>query len=151
MTDYLLDTNIVSLLSPAQRGVPANRQAIAWLRVNARQAHLSVLTILEIESGIRQLTRAGSTRKALQLEVWLAELVERSSARLLSVDERIARMAGQLDALGKARGRHPGVAEVLIAATAIVRGLTVVTRNRRHFAMLDVEALDPFQPLEADP
>lgn len=144
MTSLLLDTNIVSILSPNQRGLEVNQPIISWLRAREPACFLSAITLMEIQSGIEQLILAGSTRQAPELAGWLAGLAEAFGDRILAIDEPVALAAGRLDAMALANGTHPGLADLLIAATAVAHKMPVVTRNLRHFTPLDVDAVDPF-------
>ena len=112
--------------------------------------HLSVMTILEIESGVRQLGLKGSTRKSPELSAWLLRLIETFGKRVLPVEGRVAMAAGQLEAVVLAKGRLPGLPDLIIAATAEVHDLTILTRNLRHFTRLGVLAADPFRPETMD-
>ena len=144
MTGFVLDTSVVSVLSPNQSGLEANRDAIAWLREREAACFLSAITIMEIESGIQQLILSGSTRKAPELTSWLSGFTQAFADRMLAIDDRVARVAGKLDAIALSRGVHPGLADLLIAATGLANEMTILTRNLRHFEVLDVQVLDPF-------
>ncbi len=82
---------------------------------------------------------------------WLETLLHLYSARIVPLDLSTARVLGGLSDRARAAGQAPGLADLAIAATARNRGYTVLTRNLRHFRVLDVPALDPFVslPLEA--
>jgi predicted nucleic acid-binding protein len=66
---------------------------------------------------------------------------------VLPVDAATAEIDGALSDLARGRGHSPGFADVAIAATARHRGLTILSRNKRHFAPMDVNVIDPFQEL----
>jgi toxin FitB len=133
---FLLDTMVVSELGRQRR-----HSAVAtWIRAqNARSLHLSVLTLGEIERGIVLLQRRDSERASV-LRSWLDQTVRRFQERTLGVDAGISRRWGRL----AAEFGHAG-ADLLIAATALERGLTVVTRNIRHFEHTGVALLDPYE------
>jgi predicted nucleic acid-binding protein len=78
--------------------------------------------------------------------VWFERILAVYADRVLSFDLAAARVAGTLGDAAQAAGRHPGFADVAIAAIAKARGLVVVTMNQRHFDPLGVEAFDPFGP-----
>src|SRR5882757_7555943 len=101
------------------------------------------MTVMEIKSGIEQLVRAGSTRRQAELSAWLAALVAQFEDRVLSFDREAAMIAGRIEAGALAIGRHPGLADIVIAAIAARHGLIVLTQNLRHFAPLGVGAIDP--------
>ena len=114
---------------------------------NEPSLHLSAVTVMEIESGIQQLVRKGSTRKRPELSLWLTDLLRQFEDRVLPFDANVGLAAGRLDALAISKGRHPGLADIVIAATAEVHSLTILTQNLRHFRPLEVPALNPFHAL----
>jgi toxin FitB len=137
---FLLDTNVVS---EALRPQPDAR-VLAWLRANEARAWLSVLTIGEIEAGIRG---APDPRRAQALRAWLDEvLIPQFTHRLLPLDLAVARRWGERTAAARASGTPVGAVDALIAATAARHGLAVATRNARDFEHLAVEVVDPWAP-----
>jgi predicted nucleic acid-binding protein len=132
---YLLDTVILSELRRPDRAAALVR----WIGDKPADAlFLSAVTIGEIERGIvRQ--RSLNPGFAESLESWLDRTVRLYGDRILPVDTPVARRWGQLSA----RLGHNG-ADLLIAATALERGLAVVTRNLRHFTPTGVTVIDPF-------
>ncbi|MDR3518473.1 MAG: type II toxin-antitoxin system VapC family toxin [Azospirillaceae bacterium] len=141
---YLVDTNILSAGAPS-RVAPA--ELIAWMDEHSPALFLSAVTVAEIEDGIAKLRREGATRKAADLTVWLETLLHLYGSRILPFDTAAARVAGMLSDRARAQGKAPGFADIAIAATAKYHGLTILTRNLRHFKPLDVPALDPFTAL----
>ena len=132
---YLLDTNVVSALRRPDRH-PAPTM---WLKdQRPSDLYISVVTIAEIERGIsRQIPQ--NPIVARELAAWLERTLAGFADRLLGVDVPTARRWGRLSAtLG-----HNG-ADLLIAATALEHGLTVVTRNTRHFHPTGAPVLNPF-------
>lgn len=138
---YLLDTSVLSLLAPG-KSAPDARLA-AWLRANGDRLHVSAVTIAEIEQGIAKLRRTGGAARAGAIEAWLDALIDGAGERLLPFDARTARIAGGLSDRAFAAGKHPGFADVAIAATALAHGLTLLTRNTKHFAPLGIAFADP--------
>ena len=132
---FLLDTMIVSELRKAR----PNARVVAWFSHQTDDdLYMSVVTLGEIERGIEQRRKADPAFAGV-LAAWLESLVRLYSERILPVTPSIARRWGRLSAqLG-----HDG-ADVLIAATALSHGLTVVTRNTRHFASTGVATVNPF-------
>jgi toxin FitB len=129
---YLVDTNIVS---DARRG---RREAVDWLRsVDPASIYLSVVTIGEISRGAA-LKQKNDPVAADRLFAWLQILRTNYGARILPVTDSIAIAWGRLAAL-----RSRGDADGLIAATAIVHGLAVVTRNVRDFEDAGVKVVNP--------
>jgi len=142
---YLLDTSVVSLLAP---GRPALANDLPdWLRVHADALYLSAVTIAEIEQDVRGLRRAGGVERAARLAVWLDSVLANAADRLLALDARVGRVAGALSDRAWASGRHPGFADVAIAATAIAHDLVLLTRDGKHFAPLGVAFADPLEGL----
>jgi len=132
---YLIDTMVLSELRLRQR----DPGVVAWIS-NQRQedCFLSVVSIGEIERGIAR-KRSSDAGFATQLAEWLDQLLRLYGDRLLPVDVGVARRWGLLSAeIGHVS------ADLLIAATALERGLTVVTRNLRHFAPTGVPTLNPW-------
>ena len=108
---------------------------------------LSVVTIAEVEDGIAKLRRERATRRSRDLAQWLEAVLHLYGDRVLAVDTPTARIAGQLSDRARGQGHAPGFADIIIAATARQHGLTVLSRNARHFEPLDVSVLDPFGEL----
>jgi predicted nucleic acid-binding protein len=132
---YLIDTVVFSELRKRKRDSGVTR----WFRDKAADSlYLSAITIGEIESDAAR-HRAKNPVFAEALRAWLDRTIEAYGDRILSVDMRVARRWGQLSA----RIGHSG-ADLLIAATALEHGLTVVTRNVRHFLPTGVSVEDPF-------
>ena len=133
---FLLGTDVLSAL----RGFERNPKVVSW--VEARRTadlYLSVVTVGEIEGGIAQQQQRNPSF-AQELALWLDRVLSWYGDRILPVDSDTARRWGQLSAaLG-----HYG-ADLLIAATALEHGLTVVTRNVRHFQNTGVPTLNPFE------
>lgn len=131
---YLVDTNV---LSEARRGT---REAVRWFhQVQPHEVHVSVITLGEITRGIT-LKKNSDPTAANRLSGWLKALREDYASRILGVDDRIAMEWGRLVAQ-----RPRGDADGLIAATAIVHDLMIVTRNSGHFGDLPVPVLNPWR------
>ncbi len=131
---YLLDTNIVSeLRKPRPHGA-----VLAWLEsTHDAQLHLSAVTLGEIQAGI-ELTREQDSPKAKEIEAWL-DLVAQTY-NVLPMDAVIFRAWARL----MHRKSNTLYEDAMIAATAQVHGLTVVSRNVADFAALGLDAFNPF-------
>ena len=130
---YLIDTNIVS---DAEKRVPAPTQ---WLSAaDPAQIYLSVVTVGEIARGIARIQNS-APQKAARLSAWFGELRRDNAERILPITEEIALAWGRLSA---ARDRDS--ADALIAATALVHDLIVVTRNVQDFEDTGVTILNPW-------
>ena len=131
----LLDSDILSALRRRER----HRPVAEWLETQrTADLHLSVVTIGEVERGIAR-QRDRDPVFARELADWLDRVLTWYGDRVLAVDVGTARRWGQLtEALGHA------TADLLIAATALERGLAVVTRNTRHFEPTGVPVINPF-------
>lgn len=141
MTGYILDTNVVSLLSPAKG--EASPTFLVWLdEADAKNAlFLSAVTVHEIERGIALLDRKGATAKAKDLRRWMDGLLSTYEDRILPIDAAVAAISGQLEAAAVAEGHNPGMADALIAGTAKTHGLAVVTFNLRHFEQFGIDVM----------
>lgn len=141
---YLVDTNVVSAGAASRLAPP---EFVAWMDAHSKLLFLSAVTVAEIEAGIAKLRREGATRKAEELAAWLETVLHLYGDRVLAFDAHTARIAGVLSDRARAQGQAPGFADVIIAATAERRGLTIPSRNLRQFAPLGVPVLDPFDAL----
>lgn len=143
MTGYLVDTNAISGGLPARSAGEASR-AIAWMVRHSDSLFLSVITIAEIEAGIAQARREGADRKTGRLADWLDTVRHLYASRIMVFDLAIACLAGTVSDRARGLGHAPGFVDLVIAATAQMNGMTILTRNVRHFARLAVAARDPF-------
>lgn len=136
---YLLDANVFSELRKGDRRHPSVR---AWLDgVAGAQLHTSVVVIGEIRRGIER-ARSRNPAFAAAMERWLWDVALLLEERIHPVSRAIAEEWGRLAAPGKL----PVIA-TLLAATAIVHGLTLVTRNLKDIAGTGVSYLNPFEPI----
>ena len=131
---YLLDTNVISeLRRPRPHGA-----LLAWLReLSDADIHLSAVTIGELQAGV-EMTREQDPAKAAEIESWLEQVAQ--TYNVLPMD------AGTFRAWARLMHRRSDdvIEDAMIAATAMVHDLTVVTRNVRDFDRLGVRTLDPF-------
>lgn len=108
---------------------------------------MSAVSVAEISAGISKLEQAGAQTRAANLGKWLDLLLHLYGKRVLPLDASTARLAGKLMARTRADGYSPGFADAAIAATAESHGLTVLTRNLRHFIPFGIDVLDPLDTL----
>lgn len=133
---FLLDTNIVSEL---RKGARADRRVRDWIdSVDGADLALSVLVLGEIRLGILRLERRDPPAAA-RLDDWRQRLELAYRGRTFEVDEPVVEVWARLNAV-----RPLPVVDSLQAATALVHGLTFVTRNVADLAGLDLPLLDPF-------
>ncbi len=137
---YLLDTNIVSELRKAKSG-KADKNVVAWANnVAPSSLYLSAITILELETGILLVERRDKKQGAM-LRSWLDEHVIPAFAdRVLAIDTAVAQRCAKLHVPDPRSDR-----DALIAATALVHGMSVVTRNVADFDKTGVEILNPYK------
>jgi predicted nucleic acid-binding protein len=145
VTRYLVDTNVISAAAP--KAAERRPELAAWMDSHSGQLYLSAVTIAEIADGIAKAKREGAHRKASGLSGWLRTLLHLYGDRVLSFDSSTAEIAGALSDLVRSRGISPGFADIAIAATAKRHGLTLLTRNLRHFVPMDITTADPFHKL----
>ena len=142
---YLVDTNVLSVGAPGRSERSA--ELVEWMDVHSDVLFLSTVTVAEISDGIAKLKRTGSASRASILGNWLELVLHLYGERVLPFDVSAARSAGELTDKARAAGHSPGFADVAIAATAGCHGMTILTRNLRHFTPLDIPAIDPFETL----
>lgn len=134
---FLLDTNVVSELRRPGRADP---RVLAWASsAPAARFFLSVITVLELELGVLLAERRDAAQGAV-LRAWLdGQLLPRFDARILPVDTAAARQCARLHVPDPRSSR-----DALIAATAMVHGMTVATRNVEDFAPTGVPVFNPW-------
>lgn len=137
---YLLDTCVVSeLVKP----IP-NDGLVKWIqRQGEFDLVLSVMTLGEIKKGIALLKES---KRKQELEVWLKkDLLERFSSRIVPIHWEVASLWGKLSARVSLKGNHITVVDGLIAATALIHDLVLVTRNTKDFEFIEeLQLLNPW-------
>lgn len=135
---YLLDTNVVSELRKAKKAHPGVRM---WARtLPAASLYLSVISILELEIGVLLIERRDPKQGGI-LRAWMdGHVLPTFAGRILAIDTAVAQRCTALHVPDPRSDR-----DALIAATALVHGLTVVTRNVIHFQPIGVAIVDPWQ------
>lgn len=136
---FLLDTNVISELRKSRTG-RANRQVVNWaVSVPAQDLFISVITVQEIETGILLIERRDPGQGKM-LRVWFEEQVLKAfSGRMLDIDLQVARRDASLHVPDVRPFR-----DALVAATALVHGMTVVTRNESDFHGTGVRVVNPW-------
>lgn len=136
---FLLDTNVIS----EARKRTANPNVQAWLAsVAGLELYLSVLVVGEIRQGIERLRRRDPAQAAVY-EAWLSTLVQDYADRIVPITAEVAQEWGRLNVPDPLP-----VIDGLLAATAKVRGWTLVTRNTADLARSGVRLLNPFEPMD---
>lgn len=135
---YLLDTNVVSELRRAKKAHPSVRM---WAQgLPAAGLYLSVISILELEIGILLMERRDPKQGGI-LRTWMdGHVLPTFAGRILPIDTAVAQRCAALHVPNPRSDR-----DALIAATALIHGLTVVTRNVSHFQPMGVAVVDPWK------
>ena len=136
---FLLDTNVISELRKAGDG-KADANVVAWLSgVDATTFYLSAVTLMELELGILRIERR-DTAQGTRLRAWMDSLIlPEFSERILPVDTAVALRCAVLHVPDPRTER-----DAFIAATALVHGMTVVTRNLTDFEPTGVPLFNPW-------
>ena len=136
---YLLDTCVISELV---NRIP-NRRVVDWLGCQSSDSlYISFVTVGEIKKGI---AKRGGDLRAQRLERWLQDKILGEFAdRVLPVERRVSLEWGRICGEGERIGRRRPAVDALIAATASVHGLTLVTRNVNDMAGMGVPIFNPF-------
>lgn len=134
---YLIDTDIIS---EVRKGRRCDARVASWFsKVTDDELYLSVIVLGEIRRGIERL-RPRDSRQATALQSWLNGVIEQFGPRILPVDRAVAAAWGHLSAAGN----FP-VIDALLAATAQIHGLTLVTRNVKDIARSGVHMPESFR------
>jgi toxin FitB len=136
---YLLDTNVVSELRKGATVNPGVREFVTGPGADRAPAFLSVITVGELRRGVELIRHRGDTVQAAQLEKWLRVLLQQHEDRVLPIDADIAQLWGRLRV-----PHHENALDKLLAATALIHNLVLVTRNVADYRGTGVRLLDPF-------
>lgn len=137
---YVLDTNVVAELRKAKAG-RADKNVTAWAEsVAPSSLFLSTITVLELELGVLLMERRDQSQGGV-LRTWMdGHVLPAFAGRVLAIDTAVARRCAQLHVPNPKSER-----DAFIAATALVHGMTVVTRNVADFAATGVATLNPWE------
>ena len=136
--NYLIDTNVISEFRKAKR---ADANVLRWIEATLPEEHYtSVLVIGEIRHGI-ELMRRRDVPQAQAMELWLSGMVARYAGRILPIDQHVADAWGRL-------GVPDPVPEIdgLLAATALVHDMTMVSRDNALLSLHELRSINPFEP-----
>ncbi|EKZ97765.1 twitching motility protein PilT [Cupriavidus sp. HMR-1] len=136
---YLVDTNIISEQRKRARANPGVLAFFEDAAANGREIFLSVITLGELRRGVELKRFRGDHRQCHVLDDWVLAVHRRHTRNILGIDAQIVELWGHLSVPDTQNSL-----DKLIAATALVHGLTVVTRNVRDFANTGVRILNPF-------
>ncbi|HVE07531.1 MAG TPA: type II toxin-antitoxin system VapC family toxin [Paraburkholderia sp.] len=136
---YLIDTNVISEIRKHARADKGVQAFFARAKEESLKLYLSVVTVGELRRGVDLMRYRGDVDQAARLEEWLNTIVESFSSHILNVDDDVAQTWGRLRV---PHGEHS--LDKLIAATALIYNLTVVTRNTQDFANTGARVMNPF-------
>lgn len=135
--NYLIDTNVISEI---RKGTKCDANVAAWWEsVDDADIYLSVLVLGEIRKGVER-ARLNDPAQARALEKWLTTVVQSFGERILPIDQAVADEWGRMSA-----ARPVSTVDALLAATAKVQGMTLVTRNVADIADLGAMVINPFE------
>jgi predicted nucleic acid-binding protein len=136
---YLIDTDVISELRKKDKADAGVQSFFEQARLDQSPVFLSVVTVGELRRGVELIRHRGDLPQARKLENWLQKLLAEHAEHILPLDADSAQIWGRL------RVPHPENAlDKQIASTALTHGLTVVTRNQRHYQGTGVSVINPF-------
>ena len=136
---YLIDTNVISEARKGTHANPGVREFFRRADVAKLPTFLSVVTIGELRRGVEIIRHRGDISQAEMLEKWLSALLTTHEESILDIDCDIAQVWGRLRV-----PNYQNALDKLIAATALIHGLTIVTRNESDFSGTGAQVLNPF-------
>ncbi len=136
---YLIDTNVISEIRKQENADSGVRAFFTQAIETGQPLFISVITVGELRRGVERIRHRGDGLQARQLEIWLTDILATYRDSILDIDGDIAQLWARM------RVPHAENAlDKLIAATALIHDLTVVTRNHKDFAGTGVHVLNPF-------
>lgn len=136
---YLVDTNVISESRKGTRANPGVRRFFARVAAEGSPVFISVVTVGELRRGVELIRHRGDAPQAERLDKWLLGLLRSHQDFILDIDLDISQMWGRLRV-----PHHENALDKLIAATALIHDLTVITRDSGDFSQTGVRALNPF-------
>ncbi|ANE54442.1 MULTISPECIES: type II toxin-antitoxin system VapC family toxin [Methylomonas] len=136
---YLIDTNVISEIRKGDKANPGVRRFFDAAIQNNQKLYISVVTIGELRRGVDLIFHRGDISQSKLLETWLNSILEQYQENILGIDCDIALIWGKMRVPNP---QHP--IDKLIAATALIYDLTVVTRNTEDFQNTGIALLNPF-------
>ena len=136
---YLIDTNVISESRKGARADSGVRDFFKRVVTEQALVFLSAITVGELRRGAELIRHRGDKSQAARLERWLTQLLRHYHDYILDVDSDIAQLWGRLRV-----PHHENAIDKLIAATALIHDLTIVTRNHDDFTKTGVRIIDPF-------
>ena len=137
---YLIDTNVISELRKKDRMNPGVARFFHQIADNDEQVFLSAITTGELRRGVEMIRHRGDLAQAALLETWLTTILDEYADNILPFGANEAQVWGRLRA-----PHHENALDKQIAATALIYGLTLVTRNVDDFRQTGVALIDPFE------
>lgn len=136
---YLIDTNVISELRKRGSANPGVHTFFNEVAVKEIPCYLSVVTVGELVRGSAMIRHRGDTKQADAIDTWLKTILDDYATNILAIDQDVATVWGHLRA-----PNYENALDKLIAATALVYSLEIVTRNTSDFKRSGVKSLNPF-------
>ena len=137
---YLIDTNVISDIRKKDKANPGVRRFFSLAGKNGNHVYISVITVGELRRGVELIRHRGDGKQAAGLERWLNKIIKEYADNILHFTDVEAQVWGRLRV-----PHYENALDKQIAATALVYGLTLVTRNTEDYISTGVELLNPFE------
>lgn len=136
---FLIDTDVISESRKGERANPGVQAFFKRAVADEAPVLISVVTVGELRRGVELIRYRGDIEQSKTLEIWLSQVLSEYGDWIVEIDSDIAQLWGRLRV-----PHHENALDKLIAATALIYDLTVVTRNIQHFQNTGVRAFNPF-------